>query len=420
MVSSIVRNSTSTRRFFCRFSGVSFGKLGLSSPSPARVDLVGRDAVPGQIVARAGRAALGQALVVGLAADRVGMTDHGDAADTLVRAELGQQCVERGDRIGAQRRGVEIEERIAVQAHLVADQLRLGGRRRVGHLAQDFDLAERLDRPEALPAERIAQHQPAARVVAIALELAVLAQVFAVQRQAEAAVAEILVEADRDGLLIRIVLAALVVEAAAQAQQRLLEVAAEARADAVVVGPVEEARDRLDRFDLRVAAVAVAAADDVLDDVGGRVDQALVGDRMAEVAVDEEMLLLEAETDADLAVLPAVLVAGREHLEHALAVDDAVLARRAVQPVVAELHAAGSAVAEPELAGPGRVVLLAEDAEQLAEHVAVVVDAERHARIGADVGQRNRRRARGGGFGRRLGGDRRGGEQAAQRQTGQR
>jgi hypothetical protein len=57
--------------------------------------------------------------------------------------------------------------------------------------------------------------------------------------------------------------------------------------------------------------------------------------------------------------------------------------------MVVELDTAGAALAEPQLGEPGMVVRLAEDAEDLAEHVAVVVDAERDARIGADIGDRH-------------------------------
>src|SRR5690606_31522447 len=67
------------------------------------------------------------------------------------------------------------------------------------------------------------------------------------------------------------------------------------------------------------------------------------------------------------------------------------LSGAAVQPVVAELHAAGTALPEPELAEPCALVGLAEDAEHLAEDVAVVIDAERDARVGTDIGDRHGR-----------------------------
>lgn len=53
------------------------------------------------------------------------MTDDGDAADARIAVEL-DQFVQRSDRIGAQIRLVEVEERIAVQAHVVAHEATLG------------------------------------------------------------------------------------------------------------------------------------------------------------------------------------------------------------------------------------------------------------------------------------------------------
>ena len=353
----------------------------------ADIHLVGGNAAADQIRFGIGGAAFGQGLVVGLRSHRIGMANHADPADAGCGIELGNEFIEGSYRVRTQVIAVEIEEGIAIKAGFVAYHLRFARRGAVGVTGRGahFNHAERFACAEVL-AELVTQQQPAARIRLVDLEIAGFAGVFTLQSETERTVAEQLVDAERDRRLAGIEITAFVVEAAAHAQQGIIEITTKAQADTVLVGVFKGADQGVDGLGLGVGAVGIGAGQGGGVAGQGGVDQAGARGGVAEIAAEEQVIALPADADARLAILEGVLVGGGEHLPHA----GLVRIGCAAQEVVAELHATGASLAQPDLAQPGRIVVLAEDGEDFAEDIAVVIDAERNARIGADPGQWNR------------------------------
>src|SRR5690606_23743068 len=311
----------------------------------ADVDFVDRHSLGDQVVANRAGTTLGQALVVGLRADVAGVTDQLHAADPLAAGDCRQHGVELALRLALHRRAVKSEIGVVAELDLVAHHDR---RLRIArHLARHFHIAGRGGRAEvAATAKVIAPQQPGAGVVAVGLEQAALAIGFQLQAQTVRAVAELLVDAQRERGLVGIVVALLVVEAGAQTDQRLLEPATTAQADTPVIRLDVSPQDRRQQFDLLVGAAVALLAGDHANLLGPAVDadQTFVGDRPRQVQVPEAVLALHAEAEADLAVLERVLVDGEEGLgdPDLLRPRHRVLdAHAAPQPVVVQLDAAG-------------------------------------------------------------------------------
>ncbi len=118
---------------------------------------------------------------------------------------------------------------------------------------------------------------------------------------------------------------------------------------------------------------------------------------MGNVAAEKQVIALPAKAECRLAILERVLVAGREEFPYRRF----VAVGGPAQAVVAKLHATGRALAKPEFAEPCGIIGFAKDGENFAEHIAIIIDAKRDARVRSDIGQRNRGIA-GNRLGRRL------------------
>ncbi len=117
---------------------------------------------------------------------------------------------------------------------------------------------KRLTRTKAF-AEVVTQQQPAARIGFVDLEIARLARVLTLHGEAERAVAEQLVDAQRDSGLIRAVLAFFVVKTGAHTQQGFVEIGAKAQTHSVLVRVLERADQGFDGLRLRVGTHRIAA-----------------------------------------------------------------------------------------------------------------------------------------------------------------
>jgi hypothetical protein len=360
----------------------------------------GGHALAGQPVTDGRGAALGQALVVVLGADVTGVADDLDGADVA----LAQALHQRGQfRLGGRRQhgAVEGKKGFAAQRDLVADHLRFGQRCRLGDLAADLDVAIGLHRAVGR-SEVITPEQARTRVVAVAaigrtVEGTLLAMMRDIERQAVAGPAEELLHAHRcrglaGGFITEHRVAALVVEAAAHAQQRILEEVADAEADAVLVRVLEQLRHGFGGQFLAPGTTAFHAGDDLREDVRTARHQALVAEGARVVKVERGVALFQAEADGGLAVVEHVPVGGQEHLadQHAVGRVDGVVHRPSTpQPVVGELQAAGATLSEPALAEEGAGAVIGEDAEDLAQHVPVLVDAQADPALVTGIGDRN-------------------------------
>src|SRR6185312_6003395 len=114
-------------------------------------------------------------------------------------------------------------------------------------------------------------------------------------------------------------------------------------------------------------------------------------DAAGEIRLDRELAPLDAEADRRFPVAIGVLVEREAEPRNGYFVGMRARVERvhAPEPVEVALESAGAALVPPEPADRGALVVAREDAHQLAFAVAVLVDAERDARVVADVRKRN-------------------------------
>ena len=204
-------------------------------------------------------------------------------------------------------------------------------------------------------------------------------------RDAVGGIPEELLGAEHEGELVGVLLTPLEVQTRHHPQQRLLVEVARPQADAIVVRPLVEARDRGDIPGLLVGNTIVDDVARLGGGIHGLGDPPLPADPRRPIGPEEVVLLLHAPACGDLAVMLLILVERHEGLLHRELVG-VFVGLAAHQPVIVQLGPAG-VVAQPARRQPGIGGSLVEHAGDLPHQVELRVVAQGELGTTADVGE---------------------------------
>ncbi len=194
------------------------------------------------------------------------------------------------------------------------DDRALLGARLAGNFDLDFAILAAVTERIAGCTEVEAVDDAAAQVVVIGHEIAVLARVTGAKAQTVRRIVEAFVQRQRSGDLRGTEVTLLIVETAAQANERIVEEAFGAQAQAPVVWILEQLCHGFNGIDARERATVNHAVDQQILDGGSPVNQSLVGQGCHAVAGERPVAAFPAGTKGQLAVVELVLVGGDEEL----------------------------------------------------------------------------------------------------------